>query len=282
MIENTFHIMYEPSFYSSFFASFFQARFGRCHQFSGALILAPSNGSDEVEQKRALHTQLNGLRMLSRDQIDSVRAAYPDFSELSLDMIRAYGFPALSSIDVPRARFIESRLSDVPETIVGDLTAKGPSHLVFTFVNQIFRGRWISSNLKLVNAHPGVLPFARGVGALEQIAAQGDRKWFSEAAGATIHYIDKSIDAGPIIRIQRFVNPFSFETLSQLRAVNFGIAFHLMADLASALCSYSGSLPSGVCSVDAERYPLFRRADRTRELAERAANNFLAMKNGEM
>jgi len=282
MPVNTFQIMYEPSFYSGFLASLFHARFGGCDRFLGALVLADPPGPDDVECARALHARLNGLHALDADGIDAVRDMYGDLSELALQMVRACGFPALPGIGMPEARFIGASLSNLDEAVIDSLASRAPRHIVFTFINQIFRGKWIDANIRLVNAHPGVLPFARGVGALEQIAASGDRQWFANAAGATIHYIDASIDAGPIIRTERFVDPFSFDSLSHLRAVNFDAAFRLMADLAGALISYPDSLPAGVRSIEARRYPVFRRADRTPELAERAARNFLRMKQGEI
>jgi len=274
--------MYEPSFYSGFLASLFHARFGACDRFLGALVLARAPEPDEVEAMRAVHARLNGLHALDDEGIDAACNVYGDFSELALQMVRDYGFPALAGIDLPKLRFIGANLADVDDAVIDSLAARAPRHFVFTFISQIFRGKWIDANIKLVNAHPGVLPFARGVGALEQIAASGDRRWFAKAAGATIHYIDASIDAGPIIRAERLEDPFSFDSLSHLRAVNFGVAFRLMADVADALISCPDSLPAGVRSIDARRYPLFRRADRTRELAERAARNFLHMKQGEI
>ena len=62
---------------------------------------------------------------------------------------------------------------------------------------------------KCYNFHPGVLPWYRGAGAYSWVIINGEFE-----TGVTFHRIDKDIDHGPVIDIQRF--PIEKETAGEL------------------------------------------------------------------
>ena len=271
--------MYEPSIYAAFFVSIFHAHFSRSPNFLGAIVVSIPPDVTVLEGKRSLHKELGGIRKLDPRTFDRVRLLYPDLNETSILMIQAFGFPSVADVGMPKTQFIGPDISPGAVTeLIESFIRRSPQHFIFTFIDKIFRGDWIDPRLKLVNGHPGVLPFARGIGALEQLAALGDRDLFCQAAGATIHYIDDKVDAGPVIRCQRLLEPFSYESLSQLRAFNFKLVFDLLADVGGTLLIYPDSLPHGVRPENFDAFPLYLRSHRTLEVRTNAAIKFLAMK----
>lgn len=277
MRKPTFQLMYESSFLGEVLASAFADRFSTEPAYKGALVLGDTCVGETTRRRMVLHARLAGRPPLNDQVLADVRDHYPDFSEMSLEVIRLRGFPSDSS--ATHREYFRSALTGSESTrLERDLLSCGSSHYVFTFVNRIFRGAWLEPPITLLNAHPGVLPFARGVGALEQIAATGNAEWFTEAVGATVHYIGNAIDAGPIVRCQRVANPFAFGSLSALRAFIFLLAFDMMGDIASGLISHPCVVPVGILSTQRTEYPCFRSADRTIELREKAAATFLRMK----
>lgn len=273
----TFHLLYERSFLGSVLASVFHRRFDAHSGYCGALVLGESPPASAADEKQVLHGVYGGRKDLNADELMYARSRYRDFNDTSEQIVKQFGFPSQSDFEPHRAKYIGARLEEAHDVALA-LSERGTEHYVFCFADQIFRGVWLRPPITLLNGHPGVLPFGRGVGALEQIAATGDRAWFGLAAGVTVHFITAEIDAGPIVRSQRLREPYSFDSLQQLRAFVFVLLFELMADVAEALPRDGRSVPVGVSPEGRNQYPCFRRRDRTTELKERAATTFLSMK----
>lgn len=66
----------------------------------------------------------------------------------------------------------------------------GYMRLVGSTLLDAFRGR-------IINIHPSLLPLYKGARAIEQAFENGDKRY-----GATIHYVDESLDGGEIISQQ--------------------------------------------------------------------------------
>ncbi|NES69686.1 MAG: hypothetical protein F6K24_32965 [Okeania sp. SIO2D1] len=69
----------------------------------------------------------------------------------------------------------------------------------------------------MVNCHSAVLPYARGMHCIENLAIYKNINQFRQAAGVTIHYVDEGVDTGSIIRTERIVDPFCFNSIWDLK-----------------------------------------------------------------
>ena len=274
----TFQVMYEPSFLSSVLLSEFERRFRNEPAYLGPIILGNPTDADVFAAKQELHRKLDGKQMLNEADIASAKRFYSDFSAMSLAHIVQAGFPPLAEDEANSIAWAAPSVMDERNaTLIERIRERGARHYVFCFVDQIFRGTWLTEPIKLLNGHPGVLPYARGIGALEQIAATGDAQWFALAAGSSVHFINAFVDAGPIVRCQRLSAPFSFRSLAHLRAFNFSSMFKLMAEVASDLIRAHGVEPVGIPTIEARTYPCFLRRQRTEELRRTAEDRYLVM-----
>ncbi|MGD1700881.1 formyltransferase family protein [Dapis sp. BLCC M229] len=89
---------------------------------------------------------------------------------------------------------------------------------IFVFVTQILKLWWLEiTKHQMFNCHTAVLPYAQGMYAIENMAINKNINQFRQAAGVTIHYVDEGVDTGSIIRIERIVDLFRFNSIWDLR-----------------------------------------------------------------
>ena len=123
--------------------------------------------------------------------------------------------------------------------------------LVLAGVGLVNRELLAIPRIGTLNAHPGLVPWVRGNGAVCNAILRG------VAIGATCHRVDPGIDTGPVIsrRLLPIRGRETLETLEE-RAVDLGAA--LLVDVVADAVE-KGSLPEG--RVQRERYPLCRWQD---------------------
>jgi phosphoribosylglycinamide formyltransferase-1 len=155
----------------------------------------------------------------------------------------------------------------------------GRTLFVFVFLDQLLAPWWISTtDSRVVNAHSAVLPFARGMYAIEQLAAQQDPDKFAEAAGATVHYVDNTVDGGPIIRAERLIAPFEYRSIWELKAYALMLAFDLLISVAERLISDPQAVPVGLQVPSVSLGPCFRAAQFDTTARRLADVGYAAMK----
>src|SRR5579859_607244 len=104
---------------------------------------------------------------------------------------------------------------------------------VFVFLDQLLDPWWIElTDSRIINGHSAVLPYARGMFAIENVAISQNIEAFKKAAGATVHYIDTGIDTGPIIRAERLIDPLRFSSIWELKGRTFTSVFNLLIEVA--------------------------------------------------
>lgn len=90
-----------------------------------------------------------------------------------------------------------------PDTIQA-LEARGVTHVVSHYCDQIFKPNFLAASFETLNLHPSLLPEYRGVDPLFQQLLDG-----KDELGVTLHQINAQIDEGPIINQLTFPNPFT-------------------------------------------------------------------------
>lgn len=275
---NTFQVIIEPGLQSAFICDRISA-LRALPGFKGLLVAADAPSAQVVADERAFHRRFAGVRDPSV-LIPAAPASYGPVSGTTAALLRIAGAPTLSASLFPDAEFLGSELARVSDEVLHGIASHGSRHLVFLFADQILDSRWLD-HVNLVNAHPGVLPYARGVGALEQIAASGDQSHFLRAAGATLHHMTGRIDVGPIVASRTLSDPLSFGTLAEMRAANFLLLFDLLAATAAQHCTMGDAWPAGITCADAEAFPLYKRRMRTPELQQTAERAYQAFKIGQ-
>lgn len=81
-----------------------------------------------------------------------------------------------------------------------ELTDKDDCEIFISVLSEeLVSEQFISSKIRCVNFHPGILPVARGAGLFSWSILNGDLE-----AGVTLHEIDPNIDSGPVIEVRKF------------------------------------------------------------------------------
>lgn len=135
------------------------------------------------------------------------------------------------------------------------------------------------SHGQIINAHSAVLPYARGLNAIENIAAVKDIQKFKQSVGATVHYVDAGVDTGAIIRAKRVVNPFRFNSLWELKGYLYLTGFQLLADVAKDITSTQETIPVGIMPDRNSMGPNFKQKDFTGYKRQQAEKGYLLMKS---
>jgi folate-dependent phosphoribosylglycinamide formyltransferase PurN len=110
---------------------------------------------------------------------------------------RREGF--ISDVEQLAERVIRTRGTNTPETLqilralAPDVIAIGQTGILRPKLLEIPR-------LGTLNAHPGVLPNYRGIDSFQWAVLNGE----PENVGVTVHWVDRGVDTGPIVRVERF------------------------------------------------------------------------------
>jgi len=106
-----------------------------------------------------------------------------------------------------------------------------------------------TARVGVLNAHPALLPWIRGVGITGASLEHG------VALGASLHYVDRGIDTGALIE-RRLIRVTPADTsLGDLELACHTLAAEIMTDAVEAIVR-RGEVPAGVRQT--LRYPLFR------------------------
>jgi phosphoribosylglycinamide formyltransferase-1 len=267
--------MHEGGLYASYLTNLFFRDFNGPSKFGGLLILGDPISGGRKRRLAAFHNSNSAMVGAAESVFNKGRELYPDLNSTGVEIIKAYGVPSLVPMDGERVHYVGADVNG-PETrrAILDIVGPHPHSFVFCFLNCIFDALWFKTGVRLINGHPAVLPYARGIGAVEHFAAVEAWDDFERSVGATVHYMDEDIDTGPIILQARLVKPFAYESLARVRAHCLLSTFELMARVANLLNNEPEVVPVGIAQCEATRYRLFKRKERTKEVREAAAAAF--------
>lgn len=280
-MPNYFYLLIDANFSSSYLISMWLRLFNTNNQFKG-ILLRECKPSEEILDLRAeFHCRYVGQSILTKKITNDLNHAYGEIDQAEAAMISLFGIPEHPSS--PHRDDLVFLGKDINGEMARDWFNKNTlasPPFFFSQLDQIIDPWWIDiSNRRILNVHSAILPYARGVHSIENIAVTQDLDRFKEAAGTTVHYIDEGIDTGPIIRAERVNNPFRFHSIWELKGYIYMLGYRLYTDVAKHIAFQEDSIPAGVVSNPNFMSPNYRKKDFTPGTAILAENGYLAMKS---
>lgn len=279
-MSKNFYLIIESSFVCCYLADMFIQNFGEWPGFRG-IFLTEDPHSETIRQERQLfHEEHAGQKTLNEDMVKSLQKLYPGLDETERAMISLYGIPKYSNTDHVKTFFLGTDVnsSQVKQWLIKTCNNDSLPFL-FTNVGQVFKPWWVEiSKLQIYNVHSAVLPYARGIYSIENIAATEDVQKFRQSVGTTVHYVDSGLDTGPIIRSKRIIDPFRFDSIWTLKGYIYMIGFKLFVDVAKDILNSGGEIPAGVISDPNLKGPNYKRKDFTVQKRKEAEKSYLLMK----
>ncbi|WP_235006884.1 formyltransferase family protein [Calothrix rhizosoleniae] len=248
--------------------------------FQGVLVKEEFQPEQVVQARKFFHRKYAGQKHLTEEVYQALINLYPEIDQTEKAMIAQYGISSYSTTEHPQTVFLGDNLNGNYSRNWLMKAAQDSPPLIFCCVSQILKPWWIElTKSQLFNCHTAVLPYARGMHSIENMAIFKDINKFKQAAGITIHYIDEGVDTGSIIRSERIIDPFRFNSIWELKGYTYMKEFELYVQTAQEILGNNETIPAGV-SVDPKlQGPNFIAKNFTPEKKKQAEEAYLIMKN---
>jgi len=276
----SFFLISETSFHASYLVTKWIEHFGRIAEFKGIAVRENPLPDNVREHRERFHQEFAGQRELAEADWKQLQLLYPTLSDTEKAMIRLFGVSVHSATYHPGTVFLGSNLnSSCAQDWLVEICQASNKPFLFIFLDQLLASWWIElTGSRIINGHSAVLPYARGMFAIENRAMMQDIRGFEQSAGATVHYIDTGIDTGPIIRVEGIQEPLRFNSLWELKGYTFMTLFRLMTQVVMDMLKEQENAPIGMHANPLLRGPNFNSRDFTLEARERAQAGYLRMK----
>ncbi len=275
------YLLTETAFHATYLVTLWRKTFNKERNFKEILVREEKPSDDVLRKRNDFHRIHQGKKKFTKKEIVLLRELYPNLLKAEEAIIALFGIPEYSCTSSQQTHFLGTNLNNsyVKNWLQKMCqTAKQPPFF-FIFIDQILAPWWITlMQGHIINAHPAVLPYARGVCAIENMAIAKNKQAFETAAGATIHYVDTGVDTGPIIQAQRLQNVFSYHSLWEVKAYSWMTAMQLLTDVAKQINNYPITIPVGIYVDKTLVGSNFKSRDFTKEQKKKAAEGFLCMK----
>ncbi|BCY14209.1 formyltransferase family protein [Actinoplanes sp. L3-i22] len=269
------HLATENTFHAGYLVSAWGPELG------GHLIIRDNRPDQELLKARdAFHDEHRGATELSDAGWRELAELYPDLGESDRAMVAAFGIPERAVTADPGAIYLGRDLNGpAARELVDRLWTGRAEPYLMVYLDRIFEPWWIERlGQRIVNGHTAVLPYARGMHTIEQIAATGDAQMFQLSAGATVHFVVEDVDQGPIIRAERLREPFGYPSIWACKAQSLHLAFELLIGVAREIRS-GRTEPVGLTPAPVSRTVEYRRRQFDSDVAAAAVAGYLAMKS---
>ena len=279
-MDNAFFLITEPSFHASYLVTEWITSFETLSDFGGIALREDPSSKELSTLRDRLHQEFKGCHFLTPTGIEQFRKVYPHFNETDIAMIKLFGVPTYSVSSYPGTVFLSENLNSRYAwewlSRVVKMSAEPP--VFFIFLDQLLKSWWIEmTHSHILNGHSAILPYARGMYAIENIAMTQNSNLFLKSAGASVHYIDTGIDTGPLITTEHLARPFSYDSIWEVKAASFKKVFTLITRTALSMLE-THSLPVGESFEDLQHGPSFNRRNFTEEARKKAEEGYLRMK----
>lgn len=253
--------------------------FSQEKQFKGIGVRENVPSPSILQRRKNFHTKHAGVTQLTEAMCEELTELYQGLDETEKAMIHLAGIPKYSISSVQNTIFLGHDINGSKARKWMMSNSWKQDCILFTHLGQILHPWWFEwKNTRILNVHSAVLPYARGMYSIENIAATQDLDLFRRAAGITIHYMDRGVDTGPIIRAERIRDPFRFDSIWELKGYTYLLGYRLYLDTAKHILFDSETMPVGVVGDPQLRGTNFRTKDWTEEQKRRAVEGYLGMK----
>ncbi|NES91377.1 MULTISPECIES: formyltransferase family protein [Okeania] len=228
MNHKKFYLLVDTNILCSYLVSKWIEAFGDLPNFQGVIVKEKVQPESLLKARNAFHAQYSGQKHLTDEIYQALTDLYPNIEPTEQAMIERDGIAPYSSTGYSQTIFLGDNLNGVyaKEWLIE--ASKDSAPLIFVCVTQILKPWWIEmTQSQLFNCHSAILPYGRGMYSVENIAILQDVNKFREVVGVTIHYIDQGVDTGLIIKSQRIIDPFQFDSIWALKAYSYLFEFDL-------------------------------------------------------
>ncbi len=273
------YLVMNDTFLGSYMAARWLERFSTRKNFRGILLKGKQPSAEVLHQRRLFHQTYAGQMEWTDEMAATLTSLYGRFNDMEQVMVRMYGFPAFTNAHDERARFLGDDINSTANQEWLLQTCMDTKPYFFLYVSQIAKPWWIElTQGRVLNCHSAVLPYARGLYSIENVAALNDIEFFRKAAGVTVHYIDAGIDTGPLLRAERLLDPFQFDSIWELKACLYDMGCRVYVQMAQDISGEHGSIPASIVSDPQLRGPNYLRKHFTPEKKKQAEEGYLLMK----
>lgn len=280
MVLKNFYLLVDASIICSYLVSRWIEEFSSIPEFQGTIVKEKSQSEHLLKARKDFHAQYYRQSPSTDDFYQELTDLYPSPEQTERSMIKNYGVAKYPTTGYDRTIFLGDNLNSgyAKEWLLEVSQDSPPS--IFVCVTQILKPWWIEiTQSQIFNAHTAVLPYARGMYAIENMAIRRDISQFRRAAGTTIHYLDQGVDTGAIIRAQRIVNPFQFDSIWDLKAYSYMLEFDLYTKTVKEMLTDRKTMPAGIVSNPELKGPNFLIKEFTLEKQKQAEESYLWMKS---
>jgi len=278
-MNNEFYLLLDTCLCCAYAVNIWLEEFQEHENFKGVLLREDPPTDDLIQKRNEFHLRHAGQKTVNKALLDELRQLYPYIDEAEEAMIGLFGIPKHSINASPKTFFLGTNING---SVAQSWTQKNIGNsqpIIFSHLGQIVKPWWIQvAGGRLFNVHSAVLPYARGIFAIENIAASQDLDFFKQSAGLSIHLIDKGVDTGAIISALRVTQPLRFDSIWDLKGYIYEAGYHAYVDMAKKILSNDSLLPASIVSNPALWGPNFKYKDFTEQQKRRAEEGYLAMK----
>lgn len=279
MVSKDFYLITESWLTYCYLIESWIENFETYPNFKGIIVAEKSPSKATIQDIKLFHKKYAGQKKINDNLEQSLRKFYPNFDASERAMISLFGIPKYSITDYHKTFFFDGGINGEYAKQWLSKTCKNSSPFFFLGIGKILKPWWIDlSNSQVINVHSAVLPYGRGIYSLENIAALRDIQKFRQVVGTTVHYIDRDIDTGSIIRSQRIIDPFRFNSIWELKGYTYMTGFNLHVDVARDIVSNNETIPVGIVQNPSLRGRNFKIKDFTLDKQKQAEQGYLAMK----
>lgn len=280
MFSQDFYLLTAHFLDSCYIVSRFMEEFEECANFRGVLIAEKKPSESVLEGRKRFHAEYGGQKEWSDEMEQKWFGLYPPINESGQRMINFYGVPNFAVTHHPNTIFLGHNInSKFAKNCLKDV-CKDTMPWLLAYLPKILKPWWIEiTRSRVLNCHSAVLPYARGVHSIENVAALKDIDTFRQAAGITVHYIDAGVDTGPIIRAERVADPFRFNSIWELKGHLYMTGIEWYIQTVKDLLGPADTIPAGIMHHPDLRGPNYMRKHFTAEKRRQAEEGYLWMKS---
>jgi len=280
--QRAFYLLTETSIICSYLISKWIKAFESNPKFQGILVKEEIQPTKVIQARKSFHTRYAGQKSLSDKMYRELMDLYPNLDRTEKAMIERYGISQYSTTEHPKTIFLGDNLNGVYAKNWLREAAQYSPPLIFVCVSQILKPWWIEiAKSQVFNCHSAILPYARGLYSIENMAIFKDIDKFKQAAGITIHYIDEGVDTGSIIRTERIIDPFRFDSIWELKGYTYVKEFELYVQTTQEIVENDETIPAGVPPDPKFLGPNFIAKNFTQDRQRQAEEAYLLMKKHE-